>query len=158
MQALVVFYSRTGHTRGLAQRIAAAAGAEIEEIADRVDRRGILGYLRSGRDAWLGRRAEIVPPAKDPGNFDVVLIGTPVWNMSLSSPVRSYLEGQAARLARVAFFCTLGGSGAARVFRQMQQACGKAPLATLARTERQLSQADLPQAVEQFAARIRALD
>jgi len=157
MKALVVFYSRTGHTRGLAQRIAAALGADIEEIADRVDRRGILGYLRSGRDAWLGRRSEIAPPANDASGFDVVLIGTPVWNMSLSSPVRSYLQDQASRLPQVVFFCTLGGSGAARVFRQMQQACGKAPLATLARTERQLAQADLPRAVEEFAARVRAL-
>jgi flavodoxin len=157
MKVLVVFYSRTGHTRALAQRIAAALGADIEEIADRVDRRGVLGYLRSGRDAWLGRRSEIVPPANDPGKFDLVLIGTPVWNMSLSSPARSYLHDQAARLPQVAYFCTLGGSGAARVFRQMQQACGKAPRATLARTERQLAQADLTQAVEEFAARIRAL-
>jgi flavodoxin len=155
MKALVVYYSRTGHTRGLAQRIAAALGADIEEIVDRVDRRGILGYLRSGRDAWLGRRSEIVPPTNDPGKFDLVLIGTPVWNMSLSSPVRSYLQDGAQRLPQVAFFCTLGGSGAARVFRQMQQVCGKPPRATLAITERQLMQADLPGAVEQFAAMIR---
>ena len=155
MKTLVVFYSRTGHTRGLAQRIAAALGAEIEEIVDRVDRRGILGYLRSGRDAWLGRRSDIVPPANDPGKFDLVLIGTPVWNMSLSSPVRSYLQDEAQRLPQVAFFCTLGGSGATRVFRQMELVCGKAPRATLAVTERQLVQADLPGAVEQFTAMIR---
>lgn len=131
-------------------------GAEVEEIIDRTHRQGILGYLRSGNEAWFGRRAPIERPSMDPAAFDLVLIGTPVWRVSLASPVRTYLHDYAPRIRQAGFFCTMGGFGSARVFRQMQQLCGRAPLATFARTERQLGGADLAAAVEQFASRLGA--
>ena len=155
MKTLVVYYSRTGNTRILARQIGAALGADVEEIIDRTNRRGILGYLRSGRDAWFGRRTELVPSAVDPSAFDLVVIGTPVWNASLSSPVRTFLEDHAEALRSVAFFCTMGGRGSERVFRQMEAVCRKPPLGTFARTERQLASSDLPEAIGGFASRLR---
>ena len=47
---LVVYFSRTGHTRVLAEGIARALGADLEEIRDRTDRTGLLGWLRSGAE------------------------------------------------------------------------------------------------------------
>jgi len=155
MKALVVYFSRTGHTRNLAHSIAGALGADVDEITERKSRLGILGYLRSGREAWLKRRADVFPSGIDPSAYDVVVVGTPIWNMSLSSPARAYLADHAKALHSVAFFCTMGGSGSARVFRQMQDACGKEPIATLARTERQLTSSDLSEAVKTFASHLR---
>lgn len=152
MKTLVVFYSRTGNTRKLARLIAGAMHAEIEEITDRVKRRGVLGFLRSGNEVSFGRRVEILPLSNDPREFDLVIIGTPVWRVSVSSPVRTYLQDHAAELRQVAFFCTMGSFGSRYVFNEMRELCGKAPLATLARTERRLMSADLPDAVAAFAA------
>lgn len=157
MKTLVVFYSRTGNTRTLAQQLARVMDAEIEEITDRVNRGGILGYLRSGSEGWFGRRTEILPVSKDPCRFDLVIVGTPVWRVSVSSPVRTYLQDHAAELRQVAFFCTMGGFGSRYVFREMEELCGKTPRATLACSERQLAAEDLPAAVEAFAARLRAV-
>jgi hypothetical protein len=42
------------------------------------------------------------------------------------------------RLPQVAFFCTMGGSGAQRVFDAMAAVSGKQPLATLALTDRDI--------------------
>ncbi len=156
MKTLVVWYSRTGHTRALGRRIADALGAAVEEIHDRQDRSGILGYLRSGADGWFRRRADILAPRYAPERFDLVVIGTPVWRMSLSSPVRTYLEDHEQELGRVAFFCTMDWIGSDRVFRQMQEACGRVPAATLARSARQLAAKDLDAAVAAFAARLGA--
>lgn len=156
MNALVVFYSRTGNTRRLARAIAAALNAEIEEIADSTNRRGLFGYLRSGSESWFGRRAAIKPPRNDPRAFDVVVVGTPTWRVSAASPVRTYLEDQAGWLPQVAFFCTFGSFGSRYVFGEMEDLCGKAPLATLACSERQLASAELSTAVDGFAARLRA--
>jgi flavodoxin len=156
MKTLVVCYSRTGNTHSLGHRIAGALDAPIEDIADRVERRGIVGYLRSGRDAWFGHVPEILASDHDPGEYDLVAIGTPVWNWSLSGPARAYLKRHASRLPRVAFFCTMGGSGSERVFRQMEEAAGRAPVATFARTQAQLADTDIDKAVEAFASLLRA--
>jgi len=48
MKILVVFYSRTGATRTVAQKIADLVKGDLEEIKDTRNRAGILGFLRSG--------------------------------------------------------------------------------------------------------------
>lgn len=154
MNVLVVYYSRTGNTRKLAQRIAFAMNAEIDEISDVANRKGIAGYLRSGNEAWFRRAAKIHPSSTRARDFDLVVIGTPVWRVSLSSPVRSYLEEHAPHFRRVAFFCTMDRFGSGRVFRQMQEACDKQPVATFAQTARQLRSGDLPAAVAAFAEKL----
>lgn len=132
---LVVYYSRTGTTKTVAEALAAALGADIEEIVDPWERTGFLGYLRSGLEGIEGKPADIEAPRKDPDAYDLVVVGTPVWSWSLSAPVRGYLERVGKISKDVAFFLTLGGAGARRVFRQMEEVCGKAPLGVLALTD-----------------------
>ena len=47
MKVLVVYYSRTGNTRFVAETIAQSLEADIEEIKDRKNRMGIFGFLRA---------------------------------------------------------------------------------------------------------------
>ncbi len=155
MKALVLYYSRTGNTRVVAQQIADELNAELEEIVDRTNRRGILGYLRSGRDAALHRRAKLNPISSKLSDFDLVVLGTPVWRLALSSPIRTFLEEHGDELPRVAFFCTMGNFGSRRVFRQMERMCTKGPVATLAVTEADLKNDDLHGIVESFGRRLR---
>lgn len=155
MKTLVVFYSRTGNTRKLAHLIAASMHAQIEEIVDGVDRGGLFGYLRSSGEGWFGGRTEIVRPRYDPGAFDLVIVGTPVWRASVASPVRTYLEDFAPKLERVAFFCTLDSMGGRYALDEMAQLSGRPALTTLACTERRLASPELWRDVEAFAARLR---
>lgn len=131
-KVLVAYYSRTGNTKRIARAIATALDADVEEIHDPTDRSGVLGYLRSGLEAYAGVLVALEQPRRDPAEYDVVVVGTPVWNWSVSSPVRTYLWHERARLPPVAFLATLGGSGAERAFEQMKTVAGRAPIATLA--------------------------
>ncbi|MGD0636237.1 MAG: hypothetical protein ABSA13_18835 [Beijerinckiaceae bacterium] len=129
---LVVYYSRSGTTRRIAEALSAALDSRIEEVLETHDRAGILGYWRSLVEARIKRTAGILPAKNDPSAFDLVVIGTPVWAWSVSSPVRAYLSANKQRLPDVAFFCTMGGLGSAMAFAQMQEIAGKAPVATCA--------------------------
>jgi flavodoxin len=136
---LVVNYSRTGHTRLVAEELARALHADSEEIRDSGDRDGVLGYARSALEALFGVSCEIRVPVLDPARYDLVVIGTPVWNASVSTPARTYLWLERDRLPRVAFFVTHGGSGSGRALAQMRALAGKAPLATLVVREREIT-------------------
>jgi flavodoxin len=47
LKMLVVYYSRGGNTRAVAEEIARAlGGADLEEIRDAADRSGWRGYLK----------------------------------------------------------------------------------------------------------------
>jgi flavodoxin len=149
---LVVYYSRTGHTRRVAEEIAATLRADLEEIVDPENRLGLLGYLRSGGQAFFGQEADIREPLKDPAGYDLVIVGTPVWNWSLSAPVRAYLTRRQQRLARpaVAFFLTEGGSGEQRVFGQMEELLGKAPLEVMAVREAEIASGRYHEKIRSF--------
>ena len=156
MRVLVVFYSRTGTTRELARAIRDELGCEIERIADKRRRAGLLGYLRSGFDAALRRTTTLHPMNTDPGDFDLVLVGTPVWNGSVATPIRTYLATNRDRIRRVAFFCTYGGSGSARALRQMAALCRRPPVATLALRTKEVRRGPIAGQVREFASSLQA--
>jgi len=133
-KTLVIYYSRSGTTRQIAQALANALYADTEEIVATGNRSGVLGYLRCVLEARRRAPAAIAAAKKDPSAYDLVLIGTPVWAWSLSSPVRAWLMANSSRLPAVGFFCTLGGAGSDKAFGQMQEIAGKAPRACLAVT------------------------
>lgn len=129
---LIVYYSRTNTTRKLAQILADKLGAEIEEIRDTVDRRGVKGYWLSGKDATLRKLTVLEKSEKDLNNYDLVLIGTPIWSWNMSVPVRTHITENKDNFKEVAFFCTMGGSGDERAFGEMAEIISKKPIATLA--------------------------
>ena len=151
-RALVVYYSRTGYTRRIAEEISRALACDICPIEEDKARQGPLGYLRSAYEAMTRKQATITQLARDPRQYDLIIIGTPVWGWSLSSPVRAFAERYRDRLARVAFFCTMGGSGAEKVFGELQQVVGRKPVATLGLTDSEIDAHKDAQKVDRFAA------
>ena len=154
---LVVYFSRTGHTRTIAKQLAAKLDASVEEIFDPTRRAGFFGYQRSGFQAFFRRLPPIAPSVHNPREYDLVVIGTPVWDMSLSAPVRAYLRRHHAELPRLAFFCTCGGVGGERAFAQMSEECGQQPIATMVLTERELTTSAVPISIARFIAQIRTV-
>jgi flavodoxin len=136
---LVVHYSRTGRTRLVGEEIARALHADSEEIRDTVDREGTVGFLRSAVESLFGVSCEIRVPVLDPSSYDLVVVGSPVWGASVSTPVRTYLWMERARLPRVAFYVTHGGGGSDRALERMRALVEKAPVATLVVREKDLA-------------------
>lgn len=129
---LIVFYSRSGTTRKIAQELAKTLRCDLEEIIEPKSRIGFFGYMRSLREALLKRPAAISAKQRDVAAYELVIVGTPVWASSLSSPVRAYLMATANQLPDVAFFCSLGGMGSESTFAQMTAIVSKKPRAVCA--------------------------
>ncbi|MBD8892679.1 flavodoxin family protein [Roseibium litorale] len=133
-KCLIVFYSRTGHTYGVARAIATGLEGDLEQLVERRWR----GYLAAGLGAVLRHKVQLKPVISDPETYDLVILGTPVWVGCLPPAMRSYIAANADKFHEIAFFCTEGGWGARNMFRQMERQCGKSPLATLEITETDL--------------------
>ncbi|MBB4374150.1 hypothetical protein GGD63_006979 [Bradyrhizobium sp. cir1] len=112
----------------------------------------MFGYLRSAIEARRQIPSRIAEAIRDPSLYDLVVIGTPVWGWSLSSPVRAYLLANKSRLPAVAFFCTLGGAGSDQVFGQMREIAGKHPVDCLSVTARDVASANYAARVAAFVA------
>ncbi|MEJ5292234.1 MAG: hypothetical protein WHS82_01425 [Candidatus Methanosuratincola sp.] len=91
MKALVVYYSRTGTTRKVAEEIASLVGCDMEEIVDLKNRKGLFGFLGAGYSAFARKLTEIKAPERDPSAYDLVVVGTPIWAGNITPAVRTYL-------------------------------------------------------------------
>ena len=126
MKTLVVFYSRSGTTKRVAQEVAKALNADIDEVIDKKSRKGILGFLRAGYDATRGKTTEI-EFEKDPSGYDLVVIGTPVWNGRVTPAIRTYLLRNREKIKNAVFFSTCAGRPG-KCLEQMEELWGKKPI------------------------------
>jgi flavodoxin len=129
MKTLIVYYSRDGTTRRIAEELKAQLGADIEEITEPKGRGGPLGWMRSGQEASKDSIVPINPSAADPSTYDLVVVGTPIWAWKVSSPVRSYLTKMSGSFQSVAFFCSMW-SNPGETFNIMGTLAGVQPVAT----------------------------
>lgn len=109
MKILVVYYSKTGSTEKVANDLAKKFDAEIDKIIDLTDRSGIVGWMYGGRDAMKGKLTEI-KTEKNPKDYDLVIIGTPVWAWNSSPAARSYVAKFKNEFNKVVIFTTSGST------------------------------------------------
>lgn len=133
MNGLIVYYSRTGTTETVARALGQMVGFDVEKIEDNRDRSGPIGYLKSGWEAFREKRPEIEDMDEDVEEYDIIVIGTPVWAQGPSSPVRTFLyhHREVLKDKKLVFLCTLGGSGAEKTFKEMKNICKKDPMTVL---------------------------
>ena len=137
-KTLVVYYSRSGFTRQVAQAIARLCDCDIDEIREADSRIGIWGFLRSCYEVLVKRQPSISAPTADPADYALVIIGTPIWANHVASPMRSYIVGYRDRFRRLAFFCTSRSTPGDAVFAEMARLCGRQPVATVSITAKEI--------------------
>ena len=121
MKTLIIYYSRTGITKKVAEQLQKAFQADIEEVLDTVDRKGVKGYILSGRDAAFNRLTKIREIKANLKDYDLVIIGTPIWAFTIATPIRSLISQEKDNFSKSAFFCTKGGEGEQKVFTHMKE-------------------------------------
>jgi flavodoxin len=148
---LVAYYSRTGTTRQVATELAAMLGADIEEITDTKNRRGFFGYLGGGRDASGKKTTVIGPLQKNPAEYDLMVLATPVWAWTVTPAMRTYLIQTKGKIGKAAFLCTMGGSGDAKTFAAMEEISGLKPEATVSFKTAEVKKGQHTQRLKDFA-------
>jgi len=128
---LVVYFSRSGNTESMANLLASKLNADSEKLVEQgTDWEGVWGYLKAGKAAWQETATSIEKLKKNPADYDLVVIGTPIWAWNMTPAVRSFLTAYKDDLKKVAFFATEDGSGHEKAFKNMETLTGKAPVAT----------------------------
>jgi menaquinone-dependent protoporphyrinogen IX oxidase len=153
---LVVYYSRSGFTQAIARQLARSCRADLEAIVDDSGRSRVVGYARSAVEAALHLAPEIAPSRHRPSDYDLVVIGTPIWFWNIASPVRAYIKRHRSAFRRVAFFCTMGGSGDAKVLRDLKYLCGRPAVATFSVSDAEISGRKHRQRLSEFSAALTA--
>ncbi|MGZ3252886.1 MAG: flavodoxin family protein [Burkholderiaceae bacterium] len=147
---LVVYYSRTGMTRKMAEAIALQYGCDIEAIHEDNPRTGMFNYLRSGYEALTRKVPDINRTVRNPADYSLTILGTPVWGSHMSSPMRSYITRNKDRFNQVAAFCTMGGSGGDKALDDIGALCGKKLVGRMKLTDKEIDSNQAPVRVAEF--------
>ncbi|MEM9616425.1 MAG: flavodoxin [Pseudomonadota bacterium] len=155
---LVAYYSWFGTTAKAAEAIAAALGADVEEITDAKPRRGLFVSVRSAIEAGREKPAPIMTPERNIADYDVVILGFPVWASNMASPMRGYIERAlgGAKPKSIAAFCTLGSSGAEKAFEKIEAACVRKLAGTVAFNAEEMKKGDWREKAEAFASALKS--
>ena len=96
---VVLYVTRDGHSRALALDLGARLGAGVLEIGDLVNRKGLFGWIKTGRQASMLQATPIREPTIDLKAVKTVVLVQPVWASAVCPPVRSWLRSKAKELA-----------------------------------------------------------
>ena len=105
MKSLVIYYSRTGKTKLVAKIIAKEFNSELRGIKEKINRKGLLGYMRAGMDAVRGKKVQLIDP-NFKINYNPVFIGTPTWASKATPAIITYLQNCDFKNKKVVLFST----------------------------------------------------
>ncbi|MFO8110252.1 MAG: NAD(P)H-dependent oxidoreductase [Thermoplasmata archaeon] len=159
MKVLISFYSRTGVTRRAAKDIRemllrSDVDCKIEDILDKKNRDGKIGYMAAGKDALMGKETDIGKIKNDPADFDLVVLGTPVWAGNMTPALRTYIKRYKGDLSAAAFLCTHGGGGESKTFKEVEKVAGVPPTETISLKDKDVRAKKHLHELEQFVERL----
>ena len=153
---LVVYYSRTGKTRQIAEKLAELLSADCDEIAESKDRSGPLGFVIAGKDTLLKKPADLTK-SPEPGAHAVVVIGMPVWASQPPPAIRTWLNRVDLHGKTVCVFATSDGGSAKGTFAATNGLLPEPAAETLHCVRPKPNDAELQQTLRNWAEKIRAL-
>lgn len=121
---LIVYYSLTGNTARVARDLASRLDADLESLKDPRHGDGLWGQVQAGYDAWRNRTVQLGPLQRDPSEYALTIVGTPIWAWRMAPAVRTYLQQMRGRFVSFAYFCTSGDTEAARVRSAFESTAG----------------------------------
>ncbi|RBL81721.1 hypothetical protein DDE05_42560 [Streptomyces cavourensis] len=127
----IVFYSRSGTGRAVAERLGAMTRWPVHEIRDATPRFGLRGDARCVLDSLFKRH----PPFRYAGPaltaFDHVILIAPVWLRSLAAPMRAFLASRRQELGTYSVICVMSGYGGFRAVDDITTLIGVKPRSIL---------------------------
>ncbi len=123
MKKLVVYYSLDGNTKLIAETISKEINADILALQYKKERKakGFMKFILGGKEVMKKIKPELLSFDKNPQDYDLIFIGTPVWAGSYSPPLSTFFSTIKLRDKKAALFCCYGGSEG-KTFENMKKA------------------------------------
>jgi flavodoxin len=125
MKSLVIYYSFEGNTRFIAEAVAREIKSDVLELKVKNDikTKSFLKFLWGGKQVLQKKTPELLPLDKNPEDYEIIFIGTPVWAFTFAPALRTFLKDVKLKNKKIALFCTHEGS-AAKTFDEMKKELG----------------------------------
>ena len=157
MRTLVAYYSRTGNTKFVAEKIAEYLKADLCEVVDKKSRKGKFIILTGGYAAIKEKLTEI-EVTKNVEDYDLVIIGSPVWANKMTPAIRTFIVNNDFSEKDVAFFVTMDSDDPEKALLSIKEAVNsKSQVGELAIINGLKEKEDAEQRITDFCANIQKI-
>lgn len=124
---LITYFSASGVTKSVAQKMAGENGYDIFEIVpEELYTPADLDYMdKNSRSTIEMNDRSFRPPIAetcDVSGYDIVAIGFPVWWYTAPTIINTFIESVDLKGKTIKVFCTSGGSGVDKCVNDLQDA------------------------------------
>ena len=122
LKKLVMYYSLDGNTALLAKVISEEIGADLLELRPKkpIASKGFTKFFWAGKQVVMKQKPELLPLEKNPADYDLIVLGTPIWAGSYAPVFRTFFADVELKEKQLAFFCSCAGTGK-KAFTQLRQ-------------------------------------
>lgn len=133
MKTAVVYYSLEGNTRHVAEKIAARLGADLIQIipSKEYPTGKVSKYFWGGKSATFGEAPKLEPYRFDQNDYDLIILGTPIWAGTFTPPLRTFIRQNRLRGKKVALFACCSGGSTEKCFEQLKKETEGTVISTL---------------------------
>ncbi|MFX0075923.1 MAG: flavodoxin family protein [Candidatus Hermodarchaeota archaeon] len=126
---LIVYYSLTGSTRFIAETLVEPLEADILELKPLKELNPDSGkkFMWGGAQATMKKKPKLEEIEIDPLEYDLIVLGTPVWAWTINPSIRSFLSMFDLSGKKVALWTCSAGSGN-RAMEQFKKALKKSDI------------------------------
>ena len=122
MKKYFVYYSATGNGDFLAELLKEAGYEPVKvETIKPMGKVGFFKILHYGGQAMLGKKAKIKDLNLELKDDDQVVVGSPIWNDRLSTPINAVLAKYSFNKERTGFVLYPAGEGTSKSFEQIKK-------------------------------------
>lgn len=122
MKIALVYYSLDENTAFAAEKIGLRLGADILRLKPEKEypTDKIAKYFWAGKSAAFQEAPRLRPFNFDINNYDVIILGTPVWAGTFAPPMRTFIRAHTWEGRKVALFASCSGGGTEKCFQQLR--------------------------------------
>ena len=122
---LVVYFSRSGNTRKIANLIHLEVGGTVHEIQPEVPYPNSYNAVvdQAKEEIQAGYRPALRSTLDHVESYDTVFVGSPNWWNTIAPPVATFLSEHDLSGKTIVPFCTHGGGGLGRVGTDITRLC-----------------------------------
>lgn len=133
MKTAVVFYSMHGNVRYVSEKVAKELGADLIELipVKAYPDKGAMQFIWGGSAVTFKKKPELEPYSFNASDYDLVIIGTPVWASSFTPPLRTFFENNDLTGKKIAVIATSAGGDSAKCVEAVKTAAGADSLAAV---------------------------
>jgi flavodoxin len=101
-EVLIVYYTRTGNSRRLADEISIKLHGDKDQIISDTKYKGISGFIR-GVFRTIRKKEDMINYEEDPSKYRVVVIVSPIWSSNIPPAVRTYIKENISNIQNYGF-------------------------------------------------------